>query len=73
MFLIGKEIKHNTTKEITQVEEQAIFHFVPLSIGNENYMLIISTATKHMETTLTKYKKYPEVFILIVTPYIPIC
>lgn len=64
MFLIGKEIKHNTTKEITQVEEQAIFHFVPLSIGNENYMLIISTATKHMETTLTKYKKYILVSIL---------
>lgn len=63
-LLIGKEIKHNTTKEITQVEEQAIFHFVPLSIGNENYMLIISTATKHMETTLTKYKKYILVSIL---------
>ena len=64
-LLIGKPIKYTSNMEKTIVEKQIVYHIVPINIANSNYTLIISTATKHMEKTLAKYKKYILASVLI--------
>lgn len=64
-LLIGNPVEHNITGETTVVDTQTIYHITPLDIDNQKYMLIISTATKHMENTLTRYQKYILISVLI--------
>ena len=64
-LLIGNPIEHLVNSETTIIKTQNISHIIPLDIGNSKYTLIISTATKHMENTLTKYQKYILLSILI--------
>ena len=67
-LLTGNPIEHNSTNiETTIVNPQTVCHIVPLNINNNKYTLIISTATKHMETTLTRYQKYILLSVLIGT------
>ena len=64
-LLIGNPIEHLVSSETTIIKTQNISHIIPLDIGNSKYTLIISTATKHMENTLTRYQKYILLSILI--------
>lgn len=67
-LLTGSPIEHNSTNiETTIVNPQTVCHIVPLNINNNEYTLIISTATKYMETTLTRYQKYILLSVLIGT------
>ena len=64
-LLTGKAVDYSDDNETTIVDKQTVVHIVPLMVGKENYTLIISTATKHMENTFTKYKKYILVSIFL--------
>ena len=64
-LLIGNPIEHLVSSETTVIKTQNISHIIPLDVGNSKYTLIISTATKHMENTLTRYQKYILLSILI--------
>lgn len=64
-LLIGKPIENFSKNEITTVNALTIVHTTPLSVADNNYTLIVSTATKHMENTLTKYQKYILLSVLL--------
>ena len=64
-LLIGKPIENFSKNEITTVNALTIVHTIPLSVADNNYTLIVSTATKHMENTLTKYQKYILLSVLL--------
>ena len=64
-LLIGKPIENFSKNEVTTVNALTIVHTIPLSVADNNYTLIVSTATKHMENTLTKYQKYILLSVLL--------
>ena len=64
-LLIGKPIENFSKNEVTTVNALTIVHTTPLSVADNNYTLIVSTATKHMENTLTKYQKYILLSVLL--------
>lgn len=64
-LLVGKPVKHKINQDATIVESQEVYRVLPLEIENNVYTLIITTATKHMENTLTRYQKYIFISILI--------
>lgn len=64
-LLIGTPHENFSKTEGTEVDALMVIHTVPLKIADKDYTLIVSTATKHMEKTLTKYQKYIVISVLL--------
>ena len=64
-LLIGTPHENFSKTEGTEVDALMVNHTVPLKIADKDYTLIVSTATKHMEKTLTKYQKYIVISVLL--------
>lgn len=64
-LLIGTPHENFSKAEGTEVDALMVIHTVPLKIADKDYTLIVSTATKHMEKTLTKYQKYIVISVLL--------